>query len=359
MSQSLPTRVSGADLQRFVRQVLEHAGADQASAQAVTRALIHASSLGVDSHGVRLLPHYVKAMGGGRINGTPQLHLDRRAPGVGHLGADNGFGHLAGFQAIEHGIEMAAEMGIAAIAVANSSHFGAAGAYTLAAAEQGYIAMAVCNSDSFVRAHQSTQPFHGTNPISFAAPVPGQRPYLLDMATSAIPWNRVQQYQAIDRELPCDVAADAAGHSTTDPARVAALHPLGGETYGYKGAGLAGITEVMSSALTGMLFSSQLLSMPGPDLSTPRRLGHFFIIMKPQAFVSAEDYADRISGYLNALRSQPAMPGTEVMAAGDREWRVEQERSICGIPLDSASWSTFSELAVQFRISALRALHAT
>lgn len=349
MKQPPSFRVTKQELTRFVCKVLRKAGADEPSAEAVTRALVDTSIMGVDSHGVRLLPHYVKAVTGGRVSGSPNMGFRRNAPAVGCLDADNGFGHLAGFRAIDHGIAIAEELGIAAVSVVNSSHFGAAGCYVLAAAEQGFAALAVSNSDAFVLPHDGTCPFHGTNPLAFAAPVPGQRPYLFDMATSAIPWNRVQQYLTIGADLPADVAADERGCSTMDPARVAGLYPLGGATFGYKGAGLAGMIEILSASLTGMAHGNALLPMGGPDFATPRHVGHLFLVLKPEAFIPLALYEQRILAYLADLRNQPSSsPETRVMAPGDREWSVATERRRHGIPIDAAHWELFRELAERF-----------
>jgi LDH2 family malate/lactate/ureidoglycolate dehydrogenase len=345
--------VSCEELRSFVSSCLEKAGADRPSTEAVTRSLVGASLRGVDSHGVRLLPHYLKALAGGRINGSPRLNFARLSTGTGRLDADDGFGHLAGYRAIEAGIRLADENGIAAVTVINSSHFGAAGSYALAAAESGYLAIALCNSDKLVLPFDGVTPFHGTNPISFAAPVAGRRPYLIDMASSAIPLNRVLQYQAINRPLPRDVAVDKGGVMTTDAETAAALLPVGGADYGYKGAALAGLCEVLSSALTGMAFSHQLLSMAGPDYTTRRHLGHFFLVMKPEAFIEPHLYQEQIAVYLADLRAQPATPENRVMAAGDREWHEEANRLASGIPLDAAVAAEFAELAATFGLAEL------
>jgi len=65
---------------------------------------------------------------------------------------------------------------------------------------EGCVGLGTCNSDSFVLPHDGVSPFHGTNPMAFAAPVPEEQPLLIDMATSAIPWNRVQDLKL--RDLP-------------------------------------------------------------------------------------------------------------------------------------------------------------
>lgn len=348
--------VACEDVRRFIRECLEKTGADDASVTAVTRSLVEASCRGVDTHGIRLLPHYIKALMGGRINGFPKMHFDRLTGGTGRLDADDGFGHLAGYRAVEEGMRLADENGIGAVTVINSSHFGAAGSYTLSAAEAGYLAIALCNSDKIVLAFDGLEPFHGTNPFSFAAPVAEGRPYLIDMATSSIPLNRVLQYRAIGRPLPDDVAVDAQGNMTTDAERTAALLPVGGSGYGFKGAALAGMCEVLSSALTGMAFSNHLLSMGGPDYTTHRHLGHFFLVIKPESFIDFGLYLKLMAGYLSDLRAQPAQSGARVMAPGDREWAEEAIRRESGLPLDQADWKAFCELSESLEIVPLASL---
>ena len=345
--------VPAASAEEFVQQTLTHAGADLPSSIAVAKSLTGASLRGVDSHGLRLLAHYVDALLGGRINGQPNMIFTQKMPATGLLDADDGFGHYASYRAIEEGIKLADVTGIGAVSVLNSSHFGAAGSYTLAAAEAGYIAMAFSNSDKLVLAHDGVKPFHGTNPISVAAPVSGASPYLLDMATSSIPFNRVLHYQSIGRELPPDVAVDDLGQMTTNPHESDALLPLGGSSYGYKGAALAGLCELFGSMLSGMAFSHQLLTFHGADMSTKRHLGHFFIVFKPDAFIDPELFSQQMNTYLADLRSQDSSPGHKVMAPGDREWMVQSERSAYGIPVDPVLMKRFDDFSAQFNISAI------
>lgn len=340
-------------LRNFMQRCLLAAGADEASADAVARSLSGASLRGVDSHGLRLLPHYLKVLKGGRINAKPQLTFTARSATTGVLDGDDCFGHLAGYRAVEEAMAMAKQSGMGAVTVTNSSHFGAAGSYPLIAAEQGYVALALSNSDMLVLAHDSVAPFHGTNPISFAAPVEGEEPYLIDMATSSIPYNRVLHYRSIHRNLPEDVAVDEHGDMTIDPLDTQALLPLGGRSYGYKGAALGGICEVLCSALTGMAFSHQLLAMSSSDISTPRGLGHFFLVMKLDAFVDPQTYYTQIGQYLNDLRSQQAVEGKSVMAAGDREWTVQRDRLAGGVPVDPPLLDSLSVSAGELGVAPL------
>jgi ureidoglycolate dehydrogenase (NAD+) len=193
--------------------------------------------------------------------------------------------------------------------------------------------------------HDAVKPFHGTNPLAFAAPVTGARPFLMDMATSVIPWNRVQDLMNEGLSLPADVAVDSDGAPTQVPARSAALLPLGGINYGYKGAALASMVEVLSAVMTGMPHCSRLLGMAGPDFVTHRHLGHFFIVIDPGRFVSPQVYSHAMDAYLADLRALPGRKDMKVMAPGDREWAVEEDRQLHGIPVADQLRIDLDELA--------------
>lgn len=344
------TVFSLASLEAFCRNILSGLGADEATAHAATRAMLHASRYGVDSHGVRLLSHYAAALSGGRINKSPTIQTVRSFGAIETLNADDAHGALAAYTAMDRAITLSGKFGIGAVAIRNSSHFGAAGAYALEAARQGCIGMAVCNSDSFVRLHDGAMRFHGTNPISVGVPTTGKNPWLLDMATSSIPYNRVLLYQSLGVALPDSVASDADGINTQDADSVEMLAPLGGE-FGFKGAALAGVAEILSAVLTGMKLSFDIVPMGGPDFSTPRGMGAFVLAIKPDAFIERQIFDAGMTRYLECLRNSPTREGCSVMAPGDREWRVAEERERNGITIDPATAQAFAELASKYGVA--------
>lgn len=314
---------------------LAEAGANAASRAAAVRAMLHASRVGVDSHGVRLTGHYCRMLGGGRLNGDPKLRVDRRGAGSAMVHGDDGLGHYAAYKAVEVGMELAREAGVGAVGVEHSSHLGAAGAYALAGAEAGFVTFATTNTDSVVALHDGAQKFHGTNPLAFAAPVPGQRPWMLDMATSSIPLNRVMLHRSLDQTLPEGVAATAEGQPTTNPHEADMLLPLGGVDYGYKGAALAGVATLFSALLTGTTLDSDFIPMyGGDDISTPRNMGHFVLVIDPDKFAGRDVFAAAMLRYLSSLRGSSAREGGTVMAPGEREWLEMDDRIARGIPVD-------------------------
>jgi LDH2 family malate/lactate/ureidoglycolate dehydrogenase len=342
-------RVLAAPLDAFCRAILEAAGGRKDTASAATRAMMHGSRLGIDSHGVRLLEHYVTAITKGRVNPRPRMSFVGEVGAVATFDADDAHGALAAFTAMSHAVNLADRFGIGAVAIRNSSHFGPAGAYALAAADAGKIGFAFSNADKIVRLHGGAARFHGTNPIACAVPIPGARPWLLDMATSAIPYNRVRLYKSVGKPLPRGVASKADGQDTDDTDQAEMLVPLGDE-FGYKGAGLAGLVEILSAVLSGMRLSPELSPMAGPDFSTPRKLGAFVMALAPAAFVPEDIFQDGMERYLEQLRDSPARAGECVLAPGDREWAESDYRAVHGIPIDPETEKAFASLARQFGI---------
>ena len=130
-------RATAAALTGYVEALLAASDVDAASAAAVAAAVVDASSRGVDTHGVRLVPWYLKMVEGGRINRTPNVTVSSRTAAVGHVDSDDGFGHRASFLAIEEGCRLARQSGVGIVTVGRSTHHGATGVYTRTAALNG------------------------------------------------------------------------------------------------------------------------------------------------------------------------------------------------------------------------------
>src|SRR5690606_14607542 len=80
-----PVQAPIPKLESFCRAALLAVGADNATSDAATRAMMHGSRLGIDSHGVRLLDHYCRVLAGGRVNGKPQMRVLREFGAVATL----------------------------------------------------------------------------------------------------------------------------------------------------------------------------------------------------------------------------------------------------------------------------------
>ncbi len=334
------------DLVSFVHSALKIAGLDSYSLDAVTTGLCETSLRGVDSHGVRLLPHYVNSAISGRKNPNPNYLFEKTFPSIGHLDADDAFGHAAGMKAIDYAMEMAESQGVGIVAVSNSSHPGAMASMALKAARKGYLAFAYTHADALILSHGGVRPYFGTNPICLAAPRQEKDPYCLDMATSIAPWNRVLIHRNSDTPLDAGVAVDQFGKSTIDPHKAAAVMPTGT----YKGYGLASMVDILCGVYTGMAFGRAIPAMYKAKMTEQRKLGQFYMVMRIDGAISSEQFIESMQQMTNEVRSEPAIPGESVMLPGDKEIINSEKRLKGGVPLDNTTVTSFQSLSKKYNI---------
>lgn len=330
------------DLKRFTREILIKTGVGPESAEAVTDGLCETSLFGIDSHGIKLLPHYVRAAASGRVNGHPTFKWEMKFPCAGYLNADHAFGHHAGLVAIERCIEIAGSFGIGAIAVGNSSHFGAAGFFALKAARKDMIGLAFTHADSLMLSSGGSKPYFGTNPIAVCAPVRDEDAWYLDMATTTVSWNKILTHLAAGESLEYGWAVDEHGQETVDPKVARALFPIGD----YKGFGLSMMVEILCALLTSMPYGKNITSMYKAPIDQHRLLGHFFMAINIEAFTEKDLFKKRLQEMMKELRREPSLKG-QVMCPGDPQKKFREERTRRGIPILNTTWSEFQEIAQQ------------
>jgi LDH2 family malate/lactate/ureidoglycolate dehydrogenase len=339
-------RINYLDLTKFTSSLLDKVGLESFSNESVTRGLCEASLRGVDSHGVRLLPHYVNSARTGRKNPTPNFEFKNNFPTIAHLEADNAFGLAAGMKAIDYGIELAHQFGMGVVAVSNSSHCGSMASMALRAAREGYIAFAFTHADALVQSYGSSRAYFGTNPICMAAPREGMDPYCLDMAPSPISWNKVLAHRASGEPLPENIVADEHGQMTTDPEKAAMLLPIGG----YKGYGLASMVEVLCGVYTGMAFGRDIPAMYKAPMNETRNLGQFYMVMRSNGCIDSIEFMSRMREMSMQVKAEPKSGEKDIFLPGDKEIKTAKERLEKGIPLDKATVTAFEELAKNYGV---------
>lgn len=317
-------------LKDSINEILIKAKVRNDVAMYVTEGLIQTSVRGVDSHGIRLLPHYLEGVKKGRINPNPNYKFIRTSFSTGTLDADHTFGHAAGMEAVKKAIELANEAGTGHVAVYNSSHFGAAAYYALEIAKHDMIGMSFTNTDALIKTYGGKRPFLGNNPICFAAPCKNEEPFCLDMATSVVTFNKIRQLRDAKLFAPSGVGADRQGIETTDANKITMLLPIGG----YKGYGLSLMVEILCSLLTGMPYGPHIPKMFEAPMNEKRYLGHFVSAIRIDCFLDKEIFKNRLYELISELRNEPALDSNvAVQVAGDPEKKIAKERIKKGIPI--------------------------
>lgn len=349
-SESNTIRVYENEVYRFVKQALISAGVENQVSELTAEGLVSASLRGIDSHGIRLLPHYLKELESGRINPNPDYEFNQTASAVGQFDADDTYGIAAGMQAMEHAMELADDAGAGHISVRNSSHNGMMAYFSLAAANEGHIGLSTTHTSSNTRPPNSTRPFFGSNPICVAAPMLDEAPFCFDAATSAFTFNQVRKSRDTGEPLPPNVAAAADGSETRNPDDAEQLLPLGG----YKGFGLSMVVEILNGLLSGMPVGRDVSEMYGDSISEPRQLGHYYSVLRIDAFVDPDDFKRRLQNLAEEVRNEPRLNEDRPnMIPGDPEKSARKQRKEHGIPVPKHDLDRFKDIAEMYDVEPL------
>ena len=128
---------------------------------------------GIDSHGISMLMTYDRLRDSGRLNIDAPRVITAETPAVATIDAGGGLGHPVAVDAMHLAIDKARAVGIGAVAVRGSHHFGALGYYVRLAAAAGLMGFVTTSTRlTGVIPTGSRQSQLGTNPLAFAAPAP-------------------------------------------------------------------------------------------------------------------------------------------------------------------------------------------
>ncbi len=317
-------------LQRWAVEKLKVRGLSETDAVLVARSLVQTSLWGIDSHGIALLPHYLRRLEARSIEAKPRMRFTETGPCTGRLDGGHGLGIAVCERGMREAIRLAKSNGVGIVGCHHSNHCGAIGLYGRQAAEAGLIGIAFTHSDAFVAPHGGRRAFLGTNPICITVPSAEGPPVCLDMATSAITMNRIVNARREGHPLRPGVALDGRGRPTTNPEAVKGLLPMAE----HKGYALAFLIDILCGPLNGMPFGFQIPAMYG-DLSVRRSLGSLMMAVDPRRFAGGQTLPIVVAEMVKEARRQPAAaPRGEVLVPGDPEYRTEKVRRRKGIPIE-------------------------
>ena len=336
-------------LTRAIEAIAAAGGSEPTEARLVAENLVTANLMGHDSHGIGMMARYVEALleGGLHPNRKPQVKLDTDALLV--LDGCAGYGQSIGLEATRMAIARAKQHGSAIVALANSHHLGRIGHWAEMALAEGLVSMHFVNVQSYARvaAFGGADGRFGTNPVCIGIPLPGEPPFVLDMATSAVAQGKLRVAHNKRAKIPFGWLIDDEGRPSDDP-KWGVVQPFGamlcfGE---HKGYGLAVACELLGGALTG----GGTLHISG----TQRRVlnGMLSILIDPQRLGTADAFAAEARAYLDWIRKSPPAPGFDrVRIAGEPEREMRAKRMRDGIPVDEATWKEILGAAAKVNLA--------
>lgn len=326
-------------LRGIAAQVLVAAGAAEADARTVADHLVDANLAGHDSHGIGMLPAYVRSIRAGRLDPRAHAVVEDRGGAVLAVDGRNGLGQVVARQAIAAGMERARSTGLSVVALRNAAHVGRVGAYAEMAAEAGFVSVHFVN----VVGHAPlVAPFRGsdarfaTNPFCVAVPpAKGKPAVVLDFATSLVALGKVRVAMNRGEQVAEGILIDSRGQATTEPSTMfreprGAILPFGL----HKGYGLAFVCELLAGVLTGGGTSA---SVPHQKDRITNNMLSF--LLDPGRLPGAGGLEEEVARTIDYVKgSPPADPSLPVLVAGEPELAWRARRLAEGIPLEQATW---------------------
>lgn len=330
-------------LSTFAKNIFIKIGCSEANAAIATKVLLSADLRGVDSHGIARLTGYVRLWEVGRINSNPSIRIVHETPSTAVMDGDKGLGLVVAPAAMQVAIDKARNVGTGWVSVKNSNHFGIAGFHSMIALENDMIGIAMTNASALVAPTFSMERMLGTNPISVSIPAGEEPPFVADFATTTAANGKLEILQRKNLDTPNGWVQTKNGEPSTSAGEVkngGALLPLGGdkEHGSHKGYMLGSIVDIFSGILSGANYGPWVPPFPAyipmPENLPGEGIGHFFGVMRIDAFRPATDFKQHMDKWIQRFRSAKTIAGeSNVVIPGDPEREMEQERMANGIPL--------------------------
>lgn len=342
---------------KFMEDAFKAVGVPEEDARICADVLMESDRRGIESHGCnRFKPIYIDRINAGIQKPVTEYEVIKETPTTLVVDAHDGMGMVASHKAMETIIEKAKTYGMAMAAIRNSTHYGIAGYWATMASNEGMIGITGTNARPSIAPTFGVENMLGTNPLTIALPTDEEFPFCIDCATSITQRGKIEFYARTGEDTPAGMVIGHDGSAMTDSEEIlvaltegnAALAPLGGigeELAGYKGYGYATVVEILSAALQGGAFLKTLTGIASDGSKQPYHLGHFFIVIDPDAFMGREEFKKIAGEILRELRSSEKAPGQDrIYTAGEKEYLVWLERKDKGVPVGEAVQKEFIEV---------------
>ena len=345
---------SSVALVQWATQLLIKAGLDAQMSQVVAQTLVEGDLLGHDTHGLALLPGYLKDVEAGGMTRQGDYRVVNAKPAVQLWDGMR----LPGPWLIERGLDvlipLAKEMGVASLAIRRSHHIACLAVYLMRAARQGML-MVLASSDPNVA---SVAPFGGTravftpNPIAMGFPC-SHGDVLIDISASITTNGMSNRKAAAGEKFAEDWLLDAQGLPTNDPGVFSqtppgTILPIGWLSYGHKGFGLGLMVEALTGGLSGF-------GRADPKEGWGATIN--ITLYDPAAFGGKKDFLRQMDQLADSCLSNPPRPGvSKVRLPGHAGLAARAQQLSSGVKLHPAILPGLAVFAERFGLPVPEAL---
>ena len=341
-------KINHQQLLSFCKQLLSHGGMPPDDADLVSGLLVRGELRGYAGHGVNRVAQYLEFIKNGVYKLSEQPTIEREGKITAVVDGKHYIGQVAARFAMELAIKKAKEHGAGIVCLRRAGHTGRIADYMEMATAQGMIGIgAACVGSPVTTLHGGMKPITGTNPMAFGIPARGGHPIILDFATASMSMGEIQRRVAKQEKIPQGVMLDGHGNPTTDfktfrgPPRGVFL-PFGG----YKGSGVALMTEILAGILSGNGMGKTWWNNGGHGVN-----GLFLQAFAVEEFQALETFYDKVDELIALIKSTPCAPGfSEILLPGEAGRRREATNQRDGVEIDDATWTGLTDLADKLNV---------
>ncbi|RKS70912.1 LDH2 family malate/lactate/ureidoglycolate dehydrogenase [Actinomadura pelletieri DSM 43383] len=345
----MPVRISADELRDAATRIFIACGVPSGDALLVADSLVQADLWGHQSHGVLRVGWYVDRIRAGVMTGQTKAEIVSGTGAVATLDGRDGIGQVITAQAAREAVDRAGRHGVGVVAVRNSNHFGTAAYFTRMAPPRGCIGILTTNSSPAMAPWGGRGKLVGSNPWSIAAPLGGDRQFVLDIANTAVARGKIYLARNRGEEIPDGWAVDADGTPTRDPeaALLGAVLPMAG----HKGYGISVMMDVLSGVLSASGFGS---AVNGPYQSEkPGRSGHLYMALDIASFSPVPEFEERMSALVAELKAGSREGEDEVRYPGEIEDLAEARNAREGLLLPERTVADLRRVAHDLGVDVL------
>ena len=303
--------------QRRIAEEFENAGIPPEDAAIVADVLAAADRRGIHARGSILSGPYLSRIRSGKIAAKPVRKIVHETPTSLVIDAGNGLGPPVAAFAMDAVLEKAGSAGGAFAAVRNSNDLAFAGYYAMMALPHEMVGIAASTTARYAVPTFGRDILLGANPFAVAVPTNEEPPFVLDLATTTVPWEKLEARRKEGEPIPESWSLDDA------------LLPLGGagiERGGHKGYGLGLLVDILAAILSAGTLGTDLPL--GSEEPLPGKLSHFFGAFRIDGFRDAAAFKNDMDALLRDHKRSEKAPGhLRIYLAGEQSHERSMEEA--------------------------------
>jgi hydroxycarboxylate dehydrogenase B len=317
-------------------------------ANLVAQLLVRGELRGYAGHGVIRVNPYLNWIKDGtyQIKDKPAIEREGKITAV--VDGKHYIGQVAAHFAMELAVKKAKEHGAGIVCLRRAGHTGRLADYMEMATDQDMIGIGAASVGSAVTAlYGGMEPITGTNPMAFGIPARDGKQIILDFATASMSMGEIQKRVRNKEKIPEGVMLDGHGNPTIDFKSFRGP-PRGVFTAfgGYKGSGVALMTEILGGLLSGNGMGRLYWDNRGHGVN-----GLFLQAIAVEEFQDLETFYDKVDELIAFIKSTKCAPGfSEILLPGESGRRREAKNESEGVHVEEPTWQELTELAAELKI---------